>query len=1252
MDQDNSVKAPYKRIVLFSVLIFIAALAACILLIGNGASAVSASEQLYYNLGITPEGSGRVDQDWDPDTKILTLTAVPYSGSTFLYWTEPYYDDEIGDTNERLITDGDPFDPVLSWKVTESGRPVIARFRKNGEYFIYDGSSWNKKGELIISPDQGSFRPGQEIFISAIANEGYVTVGIEYAIALVDPLLGDDEVEWIRLSDSDTANLTMPASDIWVRGVFRSTAPHTVTLISDGGNGSVTFEDGTTEKEITAGTTVNLKITPDYAYRADVISGVPADFDLKTYSFEMPDRDLEIHVSFAELEKYELTVRISPLELLSKINEAYDIVIATNEETGLVVLGAGRKSESYPGLFFAGWYDEKTGKLLTDEQIYMFIIKEDTAIEARFEMGYAVFTNKTQNGTLTLYPEDRTYFREGETVKLIGTPNEGYILDHFSYLKYKDVEAYQNGQYDLMKTIDGDTVTVGNEDVIVFAFFTRSYDISASSDNEAGGTVFGSAIYKENSTVTLTAVPEEGYMFVYWMDGSHDVVSLSATYEFTATEDAEYIAHFAKIVSVTATSADETQGTVSGSGQFAVGESVTVSAMPKTDYVFVNWTVDGNEVSTSSSYTFYPEEDTVLVANFKKQTWYRISNEKELRQFAKAVNSGETGAKGILTADIVLSDTIWTPIGSMNSPFSGVFDGDGHTVTGMHCDSTSSREVFGKYVYYYIGFFGQVEGGTVKNVTLKDAHVDCNHSDDFSTRLGAIAGCIFDGVTISNCRVTGTNTITAKGCFYAELGGIVGTVYGDNAIIENCCLDGNTTVISNGSYAYAGGIAGYVGYGEVRCCFRNDSGLIETVSGRGRAGGVVGRLEGVAVGVQMSDCYNIGDVAAIGSGNLNCAGGVIGYNNFSGEAANCYSIGKVSSETGGYAGGAVGYNAGIIRDFYCSADDCPGVEAIGAMDDDEDEYHENVAALSADEMADLVANSGFSEDVWIQGAISPLLRFNTHYKLTVHLNDGTDAAKEYGFEKKLVIGQLRLPFKYEGHTFAGLNSKADGNGKKYGPEDVITEDTVLYAVWEVNRYEVRFIIDEEHVLQSETVEYGTVLTEPAAPQKNGYDFTGWYSDEKRTEPADLTAAVTGNVTFYAGFEEVFYVSEAPSSWDPADGKDLVITVKRSRNDDLTLGLFDGVYADGKPVDPSHYKAEKGSVILTVDRGFLSELDSGDHEIEVRFTDGSIAVNVYIEQKIEPPPTGDGSLMIIRAAAAAAALALAAVTVTKRRRRAV
>ena len=133
---------------------------------------------------------------------------------------------------------------------------------------------------------------------------------------------------------------------------------------------------------------------------------------------------------------------------------------------------------------------------------------------------------------------------------------------------------------------------------------------------------------------------------------------------------------------------------------------------------------------------------------------YQIGTAEELYGFAQiAVAGGNTSVSAVLTADIDASGRAWAPIGG-NYQFTGTFDGQGHTISGLNC---TGGEVG---LFYYIG-----SSGTVKNLGIKNS--------TFGTvgtwQAGSIAAINNGNITncyAENCTVTG---------YYA--GGISGINY-------------------------------------------------------------------------------------------------------------------------------------------------------------------------------------------------------------------------------------------------------------------------------------------------------------------------------------------------------------------------------------------------------------------------------------------------------------------------------------------
>ena len=146
------------------------------------------------------------------------------------------------------------------------------------------------------------------------------------------------------------------------------------------------------------------------------------------------------------------------------------------------------------------------------------------------------------------------------------------------------------------------------------------YAVEVTVAEALGGTALGEDYYEAGTTVTVSAIANEGYRFVNWTEDT-TVVSTSATYEFVCTADRLLAAHFELIpttYSVSVSASPDVGGSVSGGGAYAEGARVMVTATANTDYSFVNWTEDGTVVSTRATYRFnMGTADRNLVANFQ-----------------------------------------------------------------------------------------------------------------------------------------------------------------------------------------------------------------------------------------------------------------------------------------------------------------------------------------------------------------------------------------------------------------------------------------------------------------------------------------------------------------------------------------------------------------------------------------------------------------------------------------------------------
>lgn len=85
-------------------------------------------------------------------------------------------------------------------------------------------------------------------------------------------------------------------------------------------------------------------------------------------------------------------------------------------------------------------------------------------------------------------------------------------------------------------------------------------------------------------------------------------------------------------------------------------------------------------------------------------------------------------------------------------------------------------------------------------------------------------------------------------------------------------------------------------------------------------------------------------------------------------------------------------------------------------------------------------------------------------------------------------------------------------------ELVDTELLTVYAKWTINQYIINFDVDGGTNVPSITQDYLTVVNQPADPEKEGFDFLGWFTDTLKTEAYNFSTMPAQNITLYAKWE--------------------------------------------------------------------------------------------------------------------------------------
>lgn len=250
---------------------------------------------------------------------------------------------------------------------------------------------------------------------------------------------------------------------------------------------------------------------------------------------------------------------------------------------------------------------------------------------------------------------------------------------------------------------------------------------------------------------------------------------------------------------------------------------------------------------------------------------YLISSAEELAYMASQVNNGNEyeGTYFQLITDIDLNNQEWTPIGTVDYSFRGVFDGGGYSISNVKISTDTS---IGYYETFSYGFFGSIGGGTtyttIRNVEFDNVNVDIKFSGTAYYSGGVHVGCVtgtmyssseIKNVIVKNSTISDSSTIQlATADFQLFVGGIAG-------------------MASNASYSEDDPGEGY--RYKIENCFSDTDIALDTTlqynyrsrAGQYAVGGVIGAIRSQPV--WPSNCLYTGTINA----NLGFTGPIFAY---------------------------------------------------------------------------------------------------------------------------------------------------------------------------------------------------------------------------------------------------------------------------------------------------------------------------------------------------------------------------------------
>ncbi len=383
-------------------------------------------------------------------------------------------------------------------------------------------------------------------------------------------------------------------------------------------------------------------------------------------------------------------------------------------------------------------------------------------------------------------------------------------------------------------------------------------------------------------------------------------------------------------------------GSVFHTEELSYGATVTFPQAPEKAadqiyrYTFSHWSTtekgesDCENVTVSADTTYYAvykktavgSWDGVTAAAFEagdgtKENPYQIRDAYNLYYLSKNIASeGYASAYYVLTRDIDLGSFPWTPIGTEETPFAGVFDGAGYEITGLNLSD---------HTFVDIGLFGYMAGATVRKLALSDFTLQIESNDAQTIYVGALVGRIYvrgkgNAAEISECSVNGELSIRVSTVAY--VGGLAGRVeagQGAFIYIEDSLMSGAITVAAEVNL-YVGGITGYYhgtseGISGIDRCYSDCTLTATSVSGStlGTAytGGIVGSLVDDEAYIDaeaylaaadrgtLRNCFVRGTVDSTAAIYTNFVGKLYGRINTIATVSNCAASAQMLFETHG-----------------------------------------------------------------------------------------------------------------------------------------------------------------------------------------------------------------------------------------------------------------------------------------------------------------------------------------------------------------
>ena len=261
-------------------------------------------------------------------------------------------------------------------------------------------------------------------------------------------------------------------------------------------------------------------------------------------------------------------------------------------------------AQAKDGYEFVEWKED--GEWASYESVWDFPATRDRELVAHFKRA-------TYNITLEASPphggdveEEMFGVEYGTPVTVYATENDFFYFTHWSENGHK-VCSDKDFPFDVIKSRH-----------LVAHFSSQTFKISLLAIPPDGGSFEGGGdAIPYLSEITIRAIPDGCFEFSHWIVG--DTIFTDPDFPWTVTEDRTFVAHFTRKGNLNITTSPEPPEGGMTLGEFTnipCGDTINVKAYAFPEYNFVNWTLDGKELSTDDDYTFPATASGNMVANF------------------------------------------------------------------------------------------------------------------------------------------------------------------------------------------------------------------------------------------------------------------------------------------------------------------------------------------------------------------------------------------------------------------------------------------------------------------------------------------------------------------------------------------------------------------------------------------------------------------------------------------------------------